>query len=302
MELVSIYNDKGGVGKTSTLLEIGVALATAGKRVLLIDNDPQGTLSGFCVKDMETVEHGMDSIYKGKCDVIDAITDTFMENLFIVPCGRDLKSEYFRTDERLHKTVDNCVAIFKKLESFIGLFDVVLLDNPPVQDGSSLYFTFQADRIVIPVIPDEACFDGLIRTYQILENQCSDFESKKIVVVPTLVKNRGLHKKYLAAIVKAFQGRNGNTSVSEMVVTDRAEVPESISMKQNLFISHAASESSMQYKKLCLDIFNWLDRDQFLKALENAAEQKKRAAQERFKTMIQERKTATLKERGLVNA
>ncbi len=290
MEIVSVYNDKGGVGKSSTVLELGVALATSGKRVLLIDNDPQGSLSVSCIKKINEVNNGMDDVYRGDISFIDAITDTFVENLFIIPAGRSLKNEYFRKDDRIIDRVEEMVSTFRNNETFLELFDVVMIDNPPVQDGTALYCTIHANRIIIPVVPDDVCFDGLVRTYQFLEKQCPDFMEKKIIIVPTLYKNRSLHKKYLAAIKKGYDKKNDNTMVTEAVISDRSEVPESISMKQILFISHAASESANQYKRICLDVFPWLEKNEFLVALSTAAENKKRAARDKFKKMIEERK------------
>ena len=290
MEIVSVYNDKGGVGKSSTALEIAAAMAIAGKRMLLIDNDPQGSLSVSCIRNVEELDCGLDDVYKGDKDIIDVIFDTFIENMFIVPAGNSLKNQYFRKDDKIVKKVSDLITTFKTNDNFQDLFDVVIFDNPPVQDGTALYCTIHADKIIIPVVPDDVCFDGLRRSYAFLQSQCPDFNEKKIIIIPTLVKNRNLHKRYLAAIVKEYRGKNDNTIVSEVTVTDRAEVPESISQKQVLYISHAASESSWQYKQICLELFPWLEKESFLSALTEAAESKKRAARERFKVIIEERR------------
>lgn len=61
-------------------------------------------------------------------------------------------------------------------------------------------------------------------------------------------------------------------------------------MKQILFISHAASESANQYKQICLDVFPWIEKEEFLGLLSTAAENKKKAARDRFKKMIEDRK------------
>lgn len=225
MEIVSVYNDKGGVGKSSTVLEIGVALATSGKRILLLDNDPQGSLSVSLIKNINEVSAGMDAVYRGEISFIDAITDTFVENLFIIPSGRSLKNEYFRSDDRIIDRVDEMISTFKTDQNFLDLFDIVIIDNPPVQDGTALYCTLSANRIIIPVVPDDVCFDGLVRTYQFLEKQCPDFMEKKIIIVPTLFKNRSLHKKYLAAIKKGYHKKNDNTIVSAAVISDRLKSP-----------------------------------------------------------------------------
>jgi cellulose biosynthesis protein BcsQ len=295
MEVVSVYNDKGGVGKTTMSLEIAAAMALSGKRVLLVDNDPQGSLSMSCVTDIKSVKDGMDRVYKGEVALTDVICDTYIENLFIVPSGLKLKDYYIRKDVATRDRVGEIIDFMKTDADFVNLFDIVVFDNPPAQDGIALFCTMQADKIVLPVIPDDMCFDALVRTYAFIKEQAPNFLDKLIVIVPSLVKNRGVHKRYLKAIKSEYDGKNDNTIVSETRVGDRAEIPESIGLKQILFISHAASEAAHQFKNLCLDIFPWIEKDSFMQVLTNAAEEKKRGIREKFKKMVEERrKLATL--------
>ena len=204
MDVVSVYNDKGGVGKTTVSLEIAAAMAISNKRVLLIDNDPQGSLSMCCTNELKNVKDGIDKVYKGDSELPDVIYDTFIENLFIVPSGMRLKDYYVKKDVATRDRVGELIDFIKTDKRFLDLFDIVIFDNPPSQDGVALYTTMRADRIVIPVIPDDMCFDALVRTYTFLKEQASDFLDKYIVIVPSLVKNRALHKRYLKAITTEY--------------------------------------------------------------------------------------------------
>lgn len=284
MEIVSLYNDKGGVGKTTLSLEIGAAMAVSGKRVLLIDNDPQGSLSNSCSGEVR--KDGIDKVYKGDMYITDVIYDTYIENLFIVPAGMKLKDYYMSKDIR--DKVSSIIDFIRTDTDFLDLFDLVIIDNPPSQDGLALYSTILADRIVLPVIPDNLCFDALVRSYTYLKEQTPDFLDKYIVIVPSLVKNRAVHKTYLSAI-NEYQGKNDNTIVTEARIGDRSEIPESIGLKQVLYISHASSESAQAFKKLCIDIFPWIEKEEFNKELSNAAEAKKKSIREMFKKMVKER-------------
>jgi chromosome partitioning protein len=290
MEIVSVYNDKGGVGKTTMSLEIATAMALSGNRVLLIDNDPQGSLSLICTTNIKNVRDGIDKVYKGDVQLTDVICDTYIDNLFILPSGLKLKDFYIRRDVATRERVAEIIEFMKTDDDFVNLFDIVIFDNPPAQDGVALYCTMLADRIVLPVIPDDMCFDALIRTYAYIKEQTPNFLDKYIVIVPSLVKNRVVHKRYLKVIETEYQGKNDNTIVSEIRVGDRAEIPESIGLKHILFISHAASESAQQYKNLCLDIFPWLEKEPFMQSLRNAAEEKKQTLRANFKKMVEERR------------
>lgn len=289
MEIVSVYNDKGGVGKTAIALQIGSALAVSGKRVLLIDNDPQGSLSVTCAKELSEIKEGMDAFYKGEKELPHVITDTHIENMYLVPAGSNLKDQYQKKDAEIRTKIENISLWMKNNKVFLDLFDIVIIDNPPVQDGVSLLFAKASDRIVIPVIPDEICFDALVRTYTFLEKQCTNFTDKYVVIVPSLVKNRAVHKKYLAVIQEEYQGKNENTIISDVAITDRAEIPDAMGNRQILFISHAASECADQFKRLCMDIFPWLEKQIFYKTIQDIVENKKKTNRDKFKKMIEER-------------
>jgi len=285
MEIVCVYNDKGGVGKTAIALEMASALATAKKKVLLVDNDPQGSLSALVAKDLDGIGEGLDAVYSGGKNIIECIRETYIDDMFLVPSGGNLKKHYSDID-KTDKIISASAAFMKTNNDFIDAIDVVIIDNPPAQDGPPMLWINEAQRIVIPVVPDEVCYDALIRTYQFLENQAAGFSEKFVVIVPSLVMNRGLHKKYLEAIYNEFLGKNGNTVVSEVKIANRAEIPESISLRQTLFISHAASESAMQMRKLCLTVFPWIDAGAFSEAIESAALKKKQAIRDKFKKMV----------------
>lgn len=285
MEVVSVFNDKGGVGKTSITLEMAVGLAIVGKSVLLIDNDPQGTLSRSCIEDASNLE-GMDSLYKGSKEFGDVIFETFLEKLYIAPSGNNLKDYYIRIDREVTNRIDSMFDLFRG--DLTDIIDVVIIDNPPSQTGVSLECTMRADRIVIPSRPDDVCFDALIRTYAFLEHQVQDFAQKNITIIPSIVENRKMHRDFTAAMRKRYDGMNNNTKVG-IAIGNRAEVPATIMEKKVLYISHAATETAQQHKQMCLDIFPWLEKDQFLSSIDNVVEKKKSTTRENFKKMVQKR-------------
>jgi chromosome partitioning protein len=287
VEVVSIFNDKGGVGKTSLAIEIASGLAITGKMILLIDNDPQGTLSRSCL-DKSIELDGIDKVYTGNKKLTDVIYGTFLENMTIVPCGINLKKIYMQETKEIKERVRDMFDIIRDSE-FASVIDVVIIDNPPTQGGVAFECTKYADRIIIPSRPDDMCFDALIRTYQILEKQVEDFMSKNVVIFPSIVENKKMHRDFTEMMHKKYDGLNNNTKVG-VVISNRAEVPVAISEKKVLYISHAASETAQQHKQMCLDVFPWLEKDEFYNQINVAAEKKKADIRERFKELVKIRR------------
>ena len=206
--------------------------------------------------------------------------------MFVAPSGSSLKDHYNRTDGEIHEKID---AMFELIRGkMTDVIDVVIIDNSPSQTGVALECTMRADRILIPSRPDDVCFDALIRTYSFLNNQVQGILEKSITIVPSIVENRKMHKDFLLAMRKKYEGLNNNTKVS-MAITNRSEVPSTMMEKKVLYISHAASETAQQHKQVCLDIFPWLEKETFYKDIENIVIQKKVAIQEKFKEMVKVR-------------
>ena len=282
MEIVSVFNDKGGVGKTSIALEMAAGLSMVGKTTLLIDNDPQGTLSRSCVDNCFKLD-GMDMVYNAEKPLSDIPYETFIENMFIAPCGGNLKSHYSRTDDKVIAVIDDMFDLMRG--EMANIIDVVIIDNPPTQTGVAFECTKRADKIVIPSRPDDVCFDALVRTYTFLEKQLPDFNEKKITIFPSIVENRKMHRDFTAAMKLKYDGKNDNTKVG-ITISNRAEVPSTIMEKKVLYISYAASETTLQHKQMCLDIFSWLEKDLFFRSMDAIALQKKIAIREKFKEMV----------------
>jgi len=275
---------------------IGTALAVSGKRVLLVDNDPQYSLSSRTTLDKDHIEEGLDFYYSDKKKFIDILTPTYIENLFLAPAGFRLSDFYMRTDKKVVQKVDDLFDILRTDKSLTELFDYVLIDNPPSQNGVTMRCNLLSDVIVIPAIPDETCYEALVRSYMLIQEQAADFENKFIVIVPSIVNaTRKQHNEVMRKIDEFYSGRNNNTIVANMI-KNRAEIPDSIGYKHNLFVSHASSDVTQQLIELCLQVFPWIDKDEFRKSIKGYAETLRQERLDRFKEMIKIKVTKSKKE------
>lgn len=157
MKIIAITNQKGGVGKTTTSVNLSSALANAGKKVLLIDLDPQGNAStGLGCKTNKRKFGSYGAIIK-KTQIKDTILETSKENLFLIPATQDLAAleiEIIQQPER-ERMLKNCL---KAIENY---FDIVIIDCPPSMGLTTINALVAADKVLIPVQAEFYALEGL---------------------------------------------------------------------------------------------------------------------------------------------
>lgn len=175
--ILSIVNNKGGVGKTTSTAVLAELLSYLGKKVLLVDLDGQSNLSmqfGNYVEDDENILQGIeepkeDNIaelfrqrFRTKESVSSIIYPTNIKNIFIIPSSRRHK----KTPNHLllNQTGNNNIILKKALESIREDFDYILIDNAPASDVLTVNSMFASDYIIVPVRLEKYSYKGLIET------------------------------------------------------------------------------------------------------------------------------------------
>ncbi len=164
--VVAVANQKGGVGKTTSAVNLGAALAMEeGRRVLLIDLDPQGNAtSGLGVE----VPRGQKSIFHvivGGLPIIDVVAPTKFENLFIAPSNRDLADAELNLVPMMSRERRLAAA----LEDVVHDYDVIFLDCPPSLGLLTVNALAAADEVLIPVQCEYYALEGLTQLQQNIE-------------------------------------------------------------------------------------------------------------------------------------
>ncbi|MGN8764517.1 ParA family protein [Hornefia butyriciproducens] len=150
-ETIAICNQKGGVGKTTTALNLGVGLARAGKKVLLIDSDPQGDLSQSLGLDSDRLENTLATLmYQNTQDVKTDPADMILhldEGGDLIPSNLDLSSmeNYLVNAMSREKVLHSCLKDIKKD------YDYVILDCMPSLGMITINALTAADKVIIPV-------------------------------------------------------------------------------------------------------------------------------------------------------
>jgi len=153
MKTIAITNQKGGVGKTTTAINLGASLAVFGKKVLIIDIDPQANAtSGLNSERDVCIYHAL----IGKKSLKSLITPTEMENLYIVPSNISLIGAEVEL-----KGVENKEKILKNLLKEVKGFDYVLIDCPPSLGFLTINALVAANSVLVPVQCEYFAMEGL---------------------------------------------------------------------------------------------------------------------------------------------
>ena len=155
-KIVSLANQKGGVGKTTTTVNLGTILAKRGKKVLLIDADPQGNAtSGLGVE--KEVEYSTYDILVNDAKIQDAIQDTIIKNLKVCPANMSLAG----AEVELVSMMSREQRLKEKLDEVKDYFDYILIDCPPSLGLITLNAFTASNSVLIPVQCEYFALEGL---------------------------------------------------------------------------------------------------------------------------------------------
>ena len=214
---IAIFNQKGGVGKTTTNINLGACLALKGKKVLMIDIDPQGnTTSGIGIKKRVLKETIYDVLVDETLDINKVILPTRTENLFILPASVDLAGAEVELatlegrEGRLKKAVD----------SVRQEFDYILIDCPPSLGILTLNSLTAVDSVLIPIQCEFYALEGvsqLISTIELVKKNLNPDLYIEGVILSMFDGRTNLSQQVVAEVKKFFGDAMYNTIIPRNV-------------------------------------------------------------------------------------
>ena len=157
--IIAIANQKGGVGKTTTAVNLGASLAATRRRVLLIDLDPQGNATMGCGIEKNRLEFGVGDVLVGDCDAARAIVPLpGVVGMSLLPSNQDLTAAEVRL---LTMIAGREMRLRAALAKVLGSYDVILIDCPPALNMLTVNALVAADSVLVPMQCEYYALEGL---------------------------------------------------------------------------------------------------------------------------------------------
>ena len=170
MQIISIINQKGGVGKTTSVINLAAGLSQQGKKILVIDLDPQGNATtGLGLSNMNNSSETIYGVLNGTTEIIDVIKKTQFQNLDIITSNVDLSGLELETADD-----SNRAFILKgKLTSYLnnsgGIYDYILIDCPPSLSLLTVMALVSSNSLLVPLQTEFFALEGLTQLMKTIE-------------------------------------------------------------------------------------------------------------------------------------
>ena len=249
-KVISVANQKGGVGKTTTTVNLAASLGALDKKILLIDSDPQANASSSLGIDIENVKYGTYQLFENNCDINVAIKNSTAQNVDIIPAHIDLVAiEIELVDvEKREYMLQNALSPIKHK------YDFILIDCAPSLGLLTLNALTASDSIIIPIQCEYFALEGLgkllntVKSIQKIHNNLLDIEGLLLTMYDSRLR---LSNQVVEEVQSHFQNM-----VFKTIIQRNVRLGEAPSFGESIINYDVSSKGATNYLSLAKEILD----------------------------------------------
>ncbi|WP_255574660.1 ParA family protein [Austwickia sp. TVS 96-490-7B] len=249
--VIAMCNQKGGVGKTTSTINLGAALAEVGRRVLLVDFDPQGALSvglGIRAHDLDVTIYNL--LVEPGLDIHDVIVPTKMPDLDVVPANIDLSA----AEVQLVGEVAREMVLARALRPILDEYDVVLIDCQPSLGLLTVNALTSAHGVIIPLECEFFAMRGVALLVETIDKVCDRLNPRLMIdgILATMYDGRTLHsREVVRSVVDHFQDQ-----VFHTVITRTVKFPDATLAAEPITAYAPGTSAAESYQQLARELIS----------------------------------------------
>jgi chromosome partitioning protein len=250
-KVIAVVNQKGGVGKTTTAINVASYIAEKGKKVLLIDVDPQGNATlGLGLDNKSENEYNIYNILVEEVSIKEAIKESMIKGLFLVPSNINLTG----AEVELINIEDRESKLKKAIKSVRDEYDFIFLDSPPSLGIITLNTLVACDSVLIPIQAEFYALDGLaqlLNTISLVKQSLNPKIKIEGVVITMFDSRTRLAIQVVEEVKNKFQD-----AVYDVLIPRNVKLSEAPSFGQPINIYDKNSKGAIAYEKLAEEILS----------------------------------------------
>ncbi len=246
--IIAIANQKGGVGKTTTAVNLGAALAEAGFRVLVVDLDPQGNATTGLGINARDLQGSVYDVIMNDASIEDCVEPTSLKNLFVAPATIDLAG----AEIELVPAFSRELKMRRALEDVKDQYDIVLVDCPPSLGLITINGLAAADDVIVPIQCEYYALEGLgqlLRNVALVRNNLNPTLDVRGMVL-TMYDARTKLSDQVEANVRSHFG----PKVYRTVIPRTVRLSEAPSFGQPIILFDSTSRGAIAYRELAKEV------------------------------------------------